>query len=386
MKRSCPQLILAALLAASGCSKSESPPEGPPAAKVDGDRVTYPAGAPQLAYLSVAEAQPRRLAVTHLTGRLYLADDATVRVFTPVAGQVTVVRADVGQAVAKDAPLAEISSPDYGQALADARSADANVTAAEKALTRSRDLLQNGAAAQKDVEAAEAAYGAAAAERDRAVARLRLYHGSETGAGEEAYVLRSPIAGVVVERNINPGQEVRADQMLANATNLFAPLFVVSDPSRLWLQVDASETDLAELEPGEAIHVTSNAFPGRVFAGSVTNIAPELDPTTRTVRVRGVVENPGGLLKAEMYVTVDVVRDESKVASAGVDIPSKAIFTIDQKSYLFVELAPGQFERRQVEIGTEQDGRVPVRAGVAPGQRIVAEGGLLLQSVLDPDN
>jgi cobalt-zinc-cadmium efflux system membrane fusion protein len=309
-----------------------------------------------------------------------------VRVFTPVAGQVTVVRADVGQAVAKDDPLAEISSPDYGQALADARSADASAAAAEKALNRSRDLLQNGAAAQKDVEASEAAFGAASAERDRAAARLRLYHGSETGAGELSYVLRSPIAGVVVERNINPGQEVRADQMLANATNLFAPLFVVSDPARLWLQVDASETDLSELEAGEAIRVTSNAFPGRVFAGSVTNIAPELDPTTRTVRVRGVVENPGGVLKAEMYVSVDVVRDESKVARAGVEIPSKAIFTIDRKSYLFVELAPGQFERREVEIGTEKDGKVPVRSGVAPGQRVVADGGLLLQAVLDPDN
>jgi cobalt-zinc-cadmium efflux system membrane fusion protein len=386
MKHSSPPLLLACLLAVSGCSRSAPKAPDVPAATVEGERVTYPAGAPQLAYLTVEEAQPRRLAVTHLTGRLYLADDATVRVFTPVAGQVTVVRADVGKAVAKDDPLAEISSPDYGQALADARAADANVTAAEKALNRSRDLLQNGAAAQKDVEAAEAAYGAASAERDRAVARLRLYHGSETGAGEQSYVLRSPIAGVVVERNINPGQEVRADQMLANATNLFAPLFVVSDPARLWVQIDASEADLSELEAGEAIRVTSNAFPGRVFDGSVTNIAPELDPTTRTIRVRGVVDNPAGLLKAEMYVSVDIVRDESRVAKAGVEIPSKAIFTIDQKSYLFVELAPGQFERRRVEIGTEKDGRVPVRAGVAPGQKVVAEGALLLQAVLDPDN
>jgi cobalt-zinc-cadmium efflux system membrane fusion protein len=174
--------------------------------------------------------------------------------------------------------------------------------------------------------------------------------------------------------------------MLANATNLFAPLFVVSDPARLWLQVDAAETDLANLQAGEPVRVTSNAFPGTVFNGSITNIAPELDPVTRTVRVRGVVENPGGLLKAEMYVSVDVLRDESKVARAGVEVASKAIFTIDQKSYLFVELSPGRFERRQVEIGTEKDGRVPVLSGVSAGQRVVAEGGLLLQAVLEPDS
>lgn len=386
MTRTTHTLLAALLLAAAGCSRPAAPAPEAPAAKVEGTRVTYPTNAPQLAYLALETAQPRRLAVSHLTGRLYLADDATVRIFTPVAGQVTAVRADVGQAVARDGPLAEISSPDYGQALADSRSAEAGLAAAASALSRERDLLQNGAAAAKDVEAAQAAYATARAEKERANARLALYHGGGEGPGGQDYVLRSPIAGVVIERTINPGQEVRADQMLANAANLFAPLFVVSDPTRLWLQVDASEADIAELQAGEALRVRSNAFPGRLFAGSITNVAPELDPATRTVRVRGVVENPDNLLKAEMYVAVDVVRDESKVARAGVEIPSRAIFTIDQKSYLFVEVAPGTFERRQVEIGTEKDGRVPVRSGVSEGERVVADGGLLLQAVLDPAN
>lgn len=374
-----------ALLGLASCGRQTAQPPEPPAAKIEGETIAYPAGAPQLAYVTVQAAQPRRLALTHLTGRLYLSEDATVRIFTPVAGQVTAVDADVGQAVAADGPLARINSPDYGQALADARSADANVAVADKALARSKDLLVHGAAAAKDVDAAQALFAAAAAERDRATARLKLYHGSETGT-DQVYVLRSPIAGIVVEKNINPGQEVRADQMLANATNLFAPLFVISDPTRLWLQVDAAETDLAELQPGQKLRITSKAFPAKVFDGAVANIGPSLDPTTRAVMVRGVVENPEKLLKAEMYVSVDVVRDESKVAQAGVEVPSKAIFTIDRKSYLFVELSPGKFERRLVEIGTEKDGKVPVQSGVRADQRVVTDGGLLLESVLDPSN
>jgi cobalt-zinc-cadmium efflux system membrane fusion protein len=383
-----PHLIALGLLAASfstGCSRHYPEAAEPPSATVDGDRVSYPAGAPQLSYLTVEAAQPRRLAVEHLTGRLYLAEDSTVRIFTPVAGQIVSLSADVGQAVAAGAPLAEIHSPDYDQALADARTADANLAAADKALGRARDLLEHGAVAEKDVESAQAAYGAASAEDARAASRLALYHGSE-GPGAGLYVLRSPLAGTVVERNANPGQEVRADQMLANATNLFAPLFVVSDTSRLWLQLDASESDLPELQAGEGLRVVSNAFPGMNFDGQVTNIAPTLDAATRTVRVRGVVANPRGLLKAEMYVTVDVIRDESKLAAAGVEISSKAIFTVDRASYLFVELAPGQFQRRKVEIGTEKDGRVPVTSGIAPGDRVVTEGSLLLQAVLDPDS
>jgi cobalt-zinc-cadmium efflux system membrane fusion protein len=385
MKHLSAPLALLAMAGLAGCGRQTAPAPEPPTAKVDGETISYPAGAPQLAYLTVQAAEPRRVAITHLTGRLYLSDDSTVRIFTPVAGQVTAVDVDVDQAVSPGSPLAEISSPDYGQALADARSAEANLAAADKALERSKELVAHGAAAEKDEEAAQAAYGAASAERDRALARLRLYNGSESGTGE-VYTLRSPLEGIVVEKNINPGQEVRADQMLANATNLFAPLFVVSDLRRLWLQVDASETDLADLQPGQKIRITSRAFPAKVFDGTVANIGPSLDPATRTVRVRGVVENPGKLLKAEMYVSVDVLRDESKVAQAGVEVPSKAIFTIDQKSYLFVELSPGRFERRQVEIGTEKDGEVPVLAGVGAGQRIVSEGGLLLQAVLDPSN
>lgn len=379
-------LGLFALCGLAACSKKASDAPAAPAATVEGNRVTYAANAPQLAFLTVEEAQPRRLAATHLTGRLFLADDATVRVFTPVAGQVTRVNAGVGTAVGAGSALAEIDSPDYGQALADARAAVANRIAADKAFARSQDLLTHGAAAAKDVEAAEAAFAAAAAEEDRAAARLRLYHGSAGDSNNQTYVLRSPIAGVVVEANINPGQEVRADQMLANAANLFAPLFVVSDPRRLWLQVDASETDLASLQVGQQIHVTSNAFPGKVFNGTVTTIAASLDPTTRTVRVRGRVANLDGLLKAEMYVAVDVVRDETHVAKAGVIIPSTALFTIDQKDCLFVELAPGTFERRTVEIGAERDGKVPVLSGLSAGQRVVTEGALLLQAVLDPDN
>jgi len=378
-------LGLLALLSLAGCAREAAQAPEPPAAKVDGEKITYPPNVPQLAYVAVQAAQPRRLAITHLTGRLYLSDSSTVRIFTPVAGQITAVKADVDQAVPAGAPLAEISSPDYGQALADARSAEANLTAAEKAFNRSRDLFEHGAAAAKDVEAAQAAYGAASAERDRASARLKLYHGSDTGT-DQVYVLQSPLEGVVVEKNINLGQEVRADQMLANATNLFAPLFVVSDIRKLWVQVDASETDLADLQPGQRLRITSKAFPAKVFEGAVANIGPSLDPATRSARVRGVVENPEKLLKAEMYVSVDVVRDEAKVAQAGVEVPSKTIFTIDRKSYLFVELSQGQFERRQVEIGTEKDGKVPVLSGVGAGQRVVTEGGLLLQAVLDPSD
>jgi len=377
--------LVLGLAMAAGCGRQPQVPDAPPDPKVDGDRVTFLPNAPQLSSLQVDAAEPRRLAITHLTGRLYWNDKTTVRVFTPVMGQVVAIRADIGQAVQAGSPLAEISSPDYGQALADARTAAANLAAANKAFSRSKDLLEHGAAAAKDVEAAEAAFVAAQAESDRAASRLKLYGGitSETG---QAYVLRSPVAGVVVDRNINPGQEVRNDQMLANAPNLFAPLFVVSDPTLLWLQLDVSEADIASLQPGQKLIVHARAFPDRTFQGTIDKVGESMDPATRAVQVRGVVGNPDSLLKAEMYVLADVVRDETKVGQAGVEISSKAIFIVDNQNYLFVEVAPGQFERHKVSVGVEKDGRVPVTDGVAVGQKVVTEGALLLQSIVDPAN
>jgi membrane fusion protein, heavy metal efflux system len=359
----------------------------PPEPKVDTDKatITFTANAPQLTSIAVQAAQPRTFAVTHVTGRLYWNDDLTVRVFTPVAGRVISIRADLGQSVTNGSPLAEIDSPDFGQALANARTAVGNLAAADKAYARSQELLQHGAAAQKDVEAAEAAYVAALAERDRAEAVLANYGGSDKSTNS-VYILRSPIAGVLVDKNINPGQELRADLMLANAPNLFAPIFVVSDPTKLWLQLDVAESDLSSLQPGQHLQISSRSFPGHVFDGEVDRISNTMDPNTRTIKIRGIVNNPDMLLKAEMYVLVDVVQASSKPEEMGVEVSSKALFMKGDDSFVFIEDAPGTFERKQVKVGVEKDSKVPVYNGITPGQKVVTEGALLLQALVEPSS
>ena len=98
------------------------------------------------------------------------------------------------------------------------------------------------------------------AEANRAQARLKLYGNSQNV--DQRFNLVSPVAGTIVERNLNPGQELRPDQPAA-------PQFVVTDPTRLWAQLDAAETDLKLLKPGTAIVVTSNQYPDDSFAGEL---------------------------------------------------------------------------------------------------------------------
>jgi cobalt-zinc-cadmium efflux system membrane fusion protein len=380
-------LGLLALVGWLGCGKEKSATfEPPPDPKVDGAKVTFLTNAPQLASISVQTAQARTLAVTHVTGRLYWNEDTTVGVFTPVAGRVTALRADIGQPISVGTPLAEIDSPDFAQALANTRTAVGNLAAADKAYARSKELLEHGAAALKDVEAAEAAYVAALAERDRSEAVLANYGGSDKSTNS-VYILRSPLAGVLVDKNINPGQELRADLMLANAPNLFTPNFVVSDPTKLWLQLDVAESDLPTLHQGQHLQIASRAFPGKVFEGAVDRIGDTMDPSTRTVKVRGIVNNPDRLLKAEMYVLVDVVvEDAAQAGRLGVEVSSKALFMKGDDSFVFLEDAPGIYERKQVKVGTEKDSKVPILEGISPGQKVVTEGALLLQALVEPSS
>ena len=372
---------LAAALVLLGCDKVEKPASAP-APKVEGEKITLPPGAPQTNSLTVATVASRTGVVRQITGRLVWNDELTVRVFSPVAGRVQSLPVSLGQTVAISDALATIVSPDFGQAQADLRKATADLQLAERTLSRVRDLFEHGAAPKKDVDSAEDTHASAISEKERTTSRLAHYGGGASVV-DQLFTLKTPIAGVVVEKNVNPGQEVRSDQMLANAPNLFAPLFVISDPTRLWLMLDVTELDMGALKPGLALQVVTKAYPGRVFTGKIEVMGHSLDPATRTVKVRGTVNNAEQLLKAEMYVTAEVTLELGADAAAAVDVATKAVFLKDNKHYVFIENAPGQYERRQVRLGAEAGGKILVLDGLNAGQRVVIEGCLLLQAMME---
>jgi membrane fusion protein, heavy metal efflux system len=180
-----------------------------------------------------------------------------------------------------------------------------------------------------------------------------------------------------VEKNINPGQEVRSDQMLANVPQLSAPLFVVSDPNRLAILIDATERDLVALHPGIPFQVRSDSIRDRTFSGVVDWVSDALDPTTRRVTVRGLVENPDRLLKAEMFVTAEF----ESAGTSNLAAPAEAVIMKAEKHFVFVEEKAGSYARREVEIGSEQKGNLVVLRGLRPGERVVTHGSVLLDEL-----
>ncbi|MDB5809514.1 MAG: efflux transporter, family, subunit [Betaproteobacteria bacterium] len=368
--------IIAAVIAAillAGCGKTEKNPETP-AAKVDGETVVFQPGSPQLTSLVSEEAIERPAAAASLNGRLVWNEDRTVRIFTPLAGRVDRILVQPGDHVNQGQTLAVISSPDLGQAQADARRAQGEYSLAEQNLARVKELHQHGVAPAKDLNTADAEYARAESEMKRTQARMKLYGGGTQV--DQSYALKSPLAGVVVEKNINPGQELRPDQMGPGAP----AQFVITDPAYLWVLLDAAEKDLTQLKIGKTVKIRVPAYPDEVFGAKVTAVADFLDPATRTIKVRATLDNPKRLLKSEMFVTATVNDHSAKI----LQVPSRAVFFQGGSNFVFVDDGNGGYTRRKVETADVYDGNIAITTGLEPGRKVVTDGALLLQQMLQP--
>ncbi|MBK8317701.1 MAG: efflux RND transporter periplasmic adaptor subunit [Betaproteobacteria bacterium] len=354
-------ISLALCLSLAACSgEPEATREA--AIKVDGERVmlTEPDKAD---FLKLATVDRNQGSTLRLPGRLVWNEEKTVRVFPQLGGRVQSIAVDVGNMVKTGQALAVLSSPDYGQALADAHKAQADAQLAAQALTRSRELREAGVVAEKDWQQAQAEASRAQAEAARAGQRLAGLGGDGNGA----YTLRSPLAGVVVERNVNPGMEFRPEQATA-------PLFVVTDPSSLWLQLDASEADLGNLKPGELLRLSRNNIRVSVLLGVIRHVADFVDPVSRTIKVRGEVANADRRLKGEMFVQGLVELPALPVLR----VPAPAVFLLGNQRYVFVEEGPGRYRRQLIEAGGEREGWIAVQSGLKEGEKVVIEGNLHL--------
>jgi cobalt-zinc-cadmium efflux system membrane fusion protein len=116
-----------------------------------------------------------------------------------------------------------------------------------------------------------------------------------------------------------------------------------------------------------------------LFTGTVSIISEFIDPATRTIKVRGTVDNSSHKLKAEMFVNLTLPYSQKTYAAS---VPQKAVFLKGDKHYVFVEQQPGHFARHEVQVGPEQQGQIAILAGLSAGQRVVTEGCVLLQHIL----
>ncbi|WP_139557236.1 efflux RND transporter periplasmic adaptor subunit [Methylotetracoccus oryzae] len=359
-----PILLAPALLL--GCDRPEPPPEAKIAPQIDGERITLP---PEAGVIETQAVERRDGAVLYLPGRLAWNEDRTSRIFPPFAGRVRAILAKVGDTVMTGQVLAWLEAPEFGQAQSALRKSEADLNLAQKNANRQRALFERGITSRRELDQALTDLAAAQSEAERARTRLSAY-GVVPGTVDQRFPIRSPIAGIVVERQLNPGQEVDAADKEA--------LFLVSDPTHFWIILEVPEKDLADVELGDLFTFSVKAYPNQRFSGKVRQINDFIDPQTRTVKVRGEIADPSRRLKAEMYVTAELRLH----GGSGLQIPEQAAVLVGDSYYVFVAEAEHTYRRRKIETRSADRGQIPVLSGLAPGERIVVQGALFLQQLL----
>ena len=364
-------LFFAASLAMlAACTEAPVPPPEAPAPILQGNQLRFAPNHPQLALLGLATAAPGKAITVELPAKLVWNEERTQRIYPAFAGRVMAIKADVGQSVKSGTLLAQLASPDFGMAQADTAKATAEASFSQKSLQRQRELFSAGIIARKDLDQAEFDAARTQAEIQRTRARTKLYGGSGGGGVNQQLGLITSISGTVVERNLNPGQEVRPDQSGPGVP----ALFVVTDPTSLWVQIDARESEIATLKVGSTFELVIASLGGQKFEGRVTAAADYIDPATRTIKVRGVVANPNRLLKAEMLATARIERQ----MGAGVVIPSQAVSLLGNKHTVMVQTQPGVFEAREVTLSYQGPRESAAASGLEVGEQVVSENMLLL--------
>jgi len=239
---------------------------------------------------------------------------------------------------------------------------------ADKALTRARGVQQAGGAATKDIEAAESAYNQAKSERERAHARMEVLNGAGAHAAGQL-VLTAPQDGVITTLATSRGAQV---------SDPTAVLMTVTNIERVYITANVPEDEVGLIARGAPADIQLTAYPGQTLHGSVSEVNAVIEPDTHRQKVRIALDNPGGRLMPNMYATAAFTPPASSDASGAVFAPQSALLMNNDSITVLVEVRPWVFERRAVKLGDETDTAARVLSGLAPGDRIVVRGGVLL--------
>lgn len=306
-------------------------------------------------------------------------DDRVARVGPRLSAKVVEVVADLGDRVEPGDPVAIMDSVALGKAKARHLTTRAHLQTVRADYQRQRTLAEKQIASEAVLMDAEANLAEAEAEHDAADEELRLYGLSADEIDDveadsdqplSRYVLTSPIAGVVQRRDLVPGETVGPGD---------TPIHIV-DTRRMWLSIEASEQAIPELATGLPVILTVRPLPGREFTGRTDWVSRELDAQARTLRVRAMVDNPDGLLRAGMFGTARI-----RTGSEGdyALVPVDAVQSLEGREVVFVPGdEPGAFRAVGVVTGREAGGRIEIRSGLEPGADVVTAGAFDLTSAL----
>jgi len=294
--------------------------------------------------------------------------DKTVNVFPLITGNVQDVNVMPGDFVHAGQVLGIVKSAEianYNSALINAES---NVTLTARQLAQQKDLFKSGLASQVDITSAEANYDQAVAAKTAAEKVLNINGDNKNGE----YFIKAPIDGFIVQKNLTNGMAIRTD----NNTGLFT----ISDLKNVWVQANVYEENIGRVHEGEEADVTTISYPDKVFKGKINKIMDVIDPTSKVMKMRVVLDNSGYILKPQMFATVTVNNTGNQQA---ITISSKDLVFDHSQYYVIVITGKKDVQIRPVEIISINGNAAYIKSGLKPGEQIVGSQALLIYGSLN---
>jgi len=323
--------------------------------------------------IEMEQARPGALKIDiECTARIEFDRNRLADIRASVPGVVREVKVDLGERVNEGAPLFVLESAEVGDLQGKLRAANERMDVARANYERQRELGEQKIASAREVELAREVLERAEAELYAIEAGLRIAGATESDS-DGRFRVSSPIAGTVVRRPATIGTFATSEVSLAT----------IVDTSLMWAVLEVREADAGALRDGQAVTIRLDGSPGREFAGTVTWIASEVDPKTRTVAARAEVTNPAGLLRAEQFARASIRVDESEDALV---VPVGSVQRVDEESVVFVRIGEGLYEPRIVTLGRSDANFVEVRGALRTGDPVVTEGAFLLRTELSRES
>ena len=377
--------VLCAVVFLSGCGEPKSDgahAAAPPVAEAKPGQIVIPADSPKLKQIRVETVVTGDVPEDEVIapGKVEMNPDRISRVTLPLVGRISGLTARIGDHIQQGQILFSVESPDADAALAAQLQVESsmsinkvNIAKAQNDYDRVKDLFEHNAVARKDVLNAENALAQAKSALEQnevlnrqALRRLELLGLKPREFGQKVAV-RAPISGKVMEVNAVQGE-------FRNDTNL--AVLTIADLSTVWMSADVPESAIRLIQVNEHLDIEMTAYPGEVFHARVTRIADSVDPQTRTIKVRAVLDNPKGRFRPEMFGKIRHVEGTRKAPV----VPPGAVIQGDGQNIVIRELSAGVFEQVKVETGNRVKERIPILTGIKAGDRIVVDGAMLLRN------
>lgn len=303
-----------------------------------------------------------------LVGKVVPDENRVIRVFPLVGGNVEDVKVELGDHVRKGQELATIRSGEVADLERQMIEAQSDLLIAQKNLSSTEDLFESKLVPERDMITARQMVDKAQAELDRVKAISSIYGVSKSAS----YVVRAPIDGFIVDKNVNRGTQLRSD----NAESLFT----VGQISDVWVMANVNESDIPKIRLGMSADIKTISFPDEVFKGKVDKIYNVLDPETRAMKIRIQLSNASFRLKPEMHATVSLNFEENTRMQS---IPSKAVIFDRSKNWVLVFTSQSNIEARPVDVFRNLSKRAYISEGLADGEMVVSHNQLLIYNALN---